>query len=180
MFDRQLRNAVSTRACSSVVPSSSERGAAHFGADYLKCNLHIASRRVGVGADFFVRLPHERVQFVLRNVRVLDAHLNGNAKATTLAFADGDGAGNLGLCGDALFLSRHEIKRSPEASSLAGGEKMLRRGQAGPALASKFQGHAEVQFDSAISGFCVAVAAAYRSRRCGKQWVNLVHQISFN
>jgi hypothetical protein len=97
------------------MPLPSARGAARFNADYFKCNVQIAARGMGVGTDFFVGLPHERVQFVLRNVRVFDAHLNGNAKTTALAFADRDSTGDLRSRGVVLLLLRHEIERSPQS-----------------------------------------------------------------
>jgi hypothetical protein len=151
------------------------------GADYFKRNIHVAARCVGIGANLLVSLPHKRVQFILCNVLVLDAHLNGNAETAALALADRHGAGDLSSCGVAFLLLRYEIQRSPEAGSVTGGKEMLRRSQARSPFAAKLRRHAEVQLDGGVSGFCVAISAAYRSCRCSKKWVNLIHhQSPFN
>src|SRR4029079_12008143 len=112
-----------------------------LGADHVEFDVHVVTRRVGVGADLLVRLLDQLGELGLRQALVLDAHLHGKPETAAIARPDRHGAGDLGLGGVLLVLLGNEINRSAETGSVAGGEKVLRRRRARLARATHLLRH---------------------------------------
>jgi len=53
--------------CAACIPAGSKAAAASSTADHIEHDLHVATRRMRVGADFLVCFPHERGELGLSN-----------------------------------------------------------------------------------------------------------------
>ena len=74
-----------------------------------------------------MRLFDQRLKQCLRQAAILDLHLDGDAKAATLARTNRGRASDLGVGGVVLLLLGDVVERAAKAGSIARGKEMLGR-----------------------------------------------------
>ena len=126
----------------------------------LQMERNIAPRRMAVGADHFVGLFHQFLQFGGGQALRRHFHLDRDAKTAAVARADRDLAGDFGVGNFHLVLRGDEIDRAAKTSGVAGREQMFGRRRTGQAGAAHALAHREIDADRAVLGFGMAVAAA--------------------
>jgi len=72
-----------------------------------------------IGTDLLVGLLDEDCELGLRHAPVLDAHLDGEAKAATVACADGNRAGHFGFASILFVLFPDEVESAAKAGRIA-------------------------------------------------------------
>src|SRR4029077_16234088 len=92
---------------------------------YFELDVHIAAGGVRVRTDLLVRLFHQRLKQCLRQAAILDLHLDGDAKAATLARTNRGRASYLGIGGVVLLLLGDVVERAAKAGGVARGKEML-------------------------------------------------------
>src|SRR5260370_22668335 len=120
---------------------------------HIERHVHVAAGGMRVGACLFLRFPDERGKLGLRNALIFDAHLHRETEPPAFTLTNGDSASDFGLGSVALLPLCYEVERPAEASGIARGEQVLRRGRARLARAAHLLGHRNVGLDDAVTGF---------------------------
>src|SRR5262249_37170772 len=148
---------------------------ARLTACYFELDVHIATGGVRVGADLLVRLLDQPLKQCLRQIALLDLHLDGDAKAATLARTDRGRASDPGVGSVVLLLLGDVVERAAKAGGVAGGKEMLGRGRAWFARAAHSFWHRQVDRDHVIDRLGVTITATDCGGGGSEQRVDLVH-----